>query len=143
MKSKTLFVFLTILTIILLISFLPKKKTVKIEPAPEEEQTKLRQSDLLSQETDKAQPAVKNKKRSAITIIKPPVEENPLFSEEKLKKINQPKKKPTTTNKTSESSAQQPETPSKEPTAGITEEGIRKPSAEEQKEMNARGIIMW
>lgn len=143
MKSKILYVLLAVLTTVLLISFLTKKKPAKVEPAQEEEQTDILQSNLLQHEPDKTHSSVKNKRKSAITIIKPPVEENPLLSEEKIKEIKEPKKKQTAVRPTQAVSVQQPEAPPNEPASGITEEGIRKPTVEEQKEMNAQGIVMW
>ena len=141
MKLKILYVSFVALIIVILISILISRESVKIQSALEEtkpQQIATQQQSTFSEQTPQLPSAFEY--RSAITIIKPQPKENPTpASEEKINKRQQPER-------LSASSSQSPAVsegePEEQPASGITKID-KQPTEEENKEMNARGIIMY
>jgi len=142
MKPKILYLFFAALIIAILITILITRENTKIQSALEEtkpQQIVPQQQTALSGQTQQLPPAFGN--RPAITIIKPQPKESPVSpaSEEKINKKRQaerlsasPSQGPTVSEGESE----------EEPASGVTKIGKR-PTEKENKEMNARGIIMY
>lgn len=141
MKPKILYVSFAALIIVMLISILISIQSARIQSTLEEtnpQQIVTQQPSALSEQTPQLPPVFNN--RPAITIIKPEPKENPTpASEEKINKRQLPKR-------LSASPSQSPAVPEIEsegqPASGVTRIGKR-PTEIENKEMNARGIIMY
>ena len=142
MKQKILYISFAVLIIAILISILINRESARIQSALEEtnpQQIETQQPSAFSEQAPQLPSVVEY--RPAITIIKLQPEENPSPAalEEKAKKRQQPAR-------LSASSSQSPVVsegePEEQPASGITKIGKR-PTEEEKREMNTRGIIMY
>ena len=151
MKPKTLYAFFAAAVIIILISIWINRESVKIQPLLQEED-KTRQALPLTQPqpllSGELQPVSNNKPSSAITIIKPPLKQEPVSRigqiEEKITKNQQPEGQVVTSTQEPavfEEGEEADNLPG-EPTSGVTKINKR-PTEEENKEMNAQGIVMY
>ena len=141
MKPKILYLSFACLIIAILISIFISRESVKIQPALEEtnpQEIVTQQQSVLSGQTQQFPPTFDN--RPAITVIKPQPKENPTpASEEKINKRQQPARLSVSSSQSPAVSEGEPE---EQPASGITKIGKR-PTEEEDKEMNARGIVMY
>jgi len=141
MKPKILYLFFATLIVVILISILISRENAKIQSALEEtkpQQIATQQQSALSDQTQQFPPTFEN--RPAITVIKPrPKESSTSVLEEKINKRQQPERLSASP---SQSPAVSESEPDDQPASGVTKIDKR-PTEEEKKEMNARGIIMY
>jgi len=142
MKQKILYISFAALIIVIIISILINRESAKIQSVLEEtnpQQIKTQQPSAFSEQAPQLPPAVEY--RPAITIIKLQPKENlsPAALEEKAKKRQQSARLSASSNQSPAVSEGEPE---EQPASGITKIG-RRPTEEEKKEMNTRGIIMY
>ncbi|MCX5696867.1 MAG: hypothetical protein NTU54_02670 [Candidatus Omnitrophica bacterium] len=145
MKRKILYAGLGVLIIILLIRALIGREATKIQPAPEETPLPEMATEQQNpgQEYTPDEPYTKTAPRAAITIIKrPPNEETAFPPEEQIQKIAEPQSPPVESGKNAVTPRKNPAEPSRESAPGVTKIGKR-PTKEENKEMNSRGIVMY
>lgn len=142
MKQKILYVSFAALIIIIFISVLIGREITKTRPASEEinpQETATQQPDTFSGYAQQPQSPYASDSSHAITFIKPSPDEKPVSAaketEKKIKKSRQLEPPPDQSPVVSE------EDPA-EPASGVTKIG-KHPTEIENKEMNARGIIMY
>ena len=141
MKPKILYISFAALIIVILISILISRENAKIQSVLEEttpQQIITQQPSALLGQTQQFPPTFDN--RPAITVIKPRPKESPTPAlEEKINKRQQPERLSVSPSQSPAVSEVEPE---EQLASGITKIDKR-PTEEEKKEMNARGIIMY
>ncbi|MCX5710944.1 MAG: hypothetical protein NT060_03125 [Candidatus Omnitrophica bacterium] len=146
MKPKTLYILLAVLIIAISISLLLTKEAVKTQPISQEikpQETPVAPSAAAMVQAQQAYIPVE--KRGAITIIKPLPQDTPRPPEIEKKKTAQAETTSTPATSGNNPSVSAGENTSSSPektTSGITKIG-KQPSAEESKEMNTHGIVLW
>jgi len=146
MKPKTLYMLLSVIIVAISVSLLLTREAIKTQPISQE--IKPQDSDAgpsAAAMVQAQQPYTPIEKRGAITIIKPLPQDTP--QPPAIEKKKTPRAETTSTpvaseSSTSGSSGGNTSASTEKTTSGITKTG-KQPSAQESKEMNARGIVLW